>query len=208
MAVRMELSRILIRELNSYQIIELREVLDQDIGASGSIGSSPIGSSPIGSSSIGNGPVGTDASNKGEGASEATADADDAAQPGDSVDDSTGESGSDSIGEPVTRTFPIVIGLPEAQAIERRLKGELVKRPQTHDLLASVINLLGGRLRSITISDLNEHTFYATLDISRHNGELIHIDSRPSDAIALGVAGGVPILVAEHVLEAATRDEQ
>ena len=208
MAVRMELSRILIRELNSYQIIELREVLDQDIGASGSIGSSPIGSSPIGSSSIGNGPVGTDASNKGEGASEATADADDAAQPGDSVDDSTGESSSDSIGEPVTRTFPIVIGLPEAQAIERRLKGELVKRPQTHDLLASVINLLGGRLRSITISDLNEHTFYATLDISRHNGELIHIDSRPSDAIALGVAGGVPILVAEHVLEAATRDEQ
>ena len=203
MAVRMELSRILIRELNSYQIIELREVLDQDIGASGSIGSSPIGSS-----SIGNGPVGTDASNKGEGASEATADADDAAQPGDSVDDSTGESSSDSIGEPVTRTFPIVIGLPEAQAIERRLKGELVKRPQTHDLLASVINLLGGRLRSITISDLNEHTFYATLDISRHNGELIHIDSRPSDAIALGVAGGVPILVAEHVLEAATRDEQ
>jgi len=201
MAVRMELSRILIRELNSYQIIELREVLDQDIGASGSIGSSPIGSS-----SIENGPVGSDASNKG--ASEATADADDAAQPGDSVDDSTGESSSDSIGEPVTRTFPIVIGLPEAQAIERRLKGELVKRPQTHDLLASVINLLGGRLRSITISDLNEHTFYATLDISRHNGELIHIDSRPSDAIALGVAGGVPILVAEHVLEAATRDEQ
>jgi len=203
MAVRMELSRILIRELNSYQIIELREVLDQDIGASGSIGSSPIGSS-----SIENGPVGSDDSNKGEGASEATADADDAAQPGDSVDDSTGESSSDSIGEPVTRTFPIVIGLPEAQAIERRLKGELVKRPQTHDLLASVINLLGGRLRSITISDLNEHTFYATLDISRHNGELIHIDSRPSDAIALGVAGGVPILVAEHVLEAATRDEQ
>ncbi len=207
MAVRMELSRILIRELNSYQIIELREVLDQDIGASGSIGSSPIGSG-----SIENGPVGSDASNKSEGASEATADADDAAQPGDStgdsVDDSTGESDSDSIGEPVTRTFPIVIGLPEAQAIERRLKGELVKRPQTHDLLASVINLLGGRLRSITISDLNEHTFYATLDISRHNGELIHIDSRPSDAIALGVAGGVPILVAEHVLEAATRDEQ
>ncbi|MBX3364440.1 MAG: bifunctional nuclease family protein [Phycisphaeraceae bacterium] len=104
------------------------------------------------------------------------------------------------------RSFPIVIGLPEAQAIERRLKGLSIKRPQTHDLLASVITHLGGTLVSITINDLSEETFYATLDIRAADGELIHVDSRPSDAIALGIAGDVPIFVAEHVLELASRD--
>lgn len=137
MAVRMELSRILIRELNELQIIELREV------------------------------------EGGEGA----------------------------------RTFPIVIGLPEAQAIERRVKGISVKRPQTHDLMANLIKELGGELVSITISDLSDHTFFATLDVRDTSGELLHVDSRPSDAIALGVAGDVPIFVAEHVLEAALSDE-
>lgn len=104
------------------------------------------------------------------------------------------------------RTFPIVIGLPEAQAIERRLKGIEIKRPQTHDLLASMLDSLGASLVSITIHDLNEHTFYANLRIEKEDGEVIEVDSRPSDAIALGIAGGVPIYVAEHVLDAASRD--
>lgn len=142
MAVRMELSRILIRELNDYQIIELREA-------------APEGEEPS----------------------------------------------SETL-----RSFPIVIGLPEAQAIDRRIKGISIKRPQTHDLLANVINELGGTLESITITDLSEHTFFATLDV-RKDGEVIHIDSRPSDAIALGVAGDVPIYVEEHVLEAAMNEE-
>jgi len=141
MAVRMELSRILIRELNDYQIIELREMRDENS---------------------------------------------DAASP--------------------ARSFPIVIGLPEAQAIERRLKGITIKRPQTHDLLANVIEQLGGRLRSITISDLADSTFYATLDVELGE-ELLRIDARPSDAIALGIAGGVPVYVAEHVLDAAAAEE-
>jgi bifunctional DNase/RNase len=145
MAVRMELSRILIRELNDYQIIELREA--------------PAGG--------------------GEGQEPAPED---------------------------LRSFPIVIGLPEAQAIDRRIKGVTIKRPQTHDLLASVIKELGGALESITITDLSDHTFFATLNV-RRDGELIHIDSRPSDAIALGVAGDVPIYVEEHVLEAAMNEE-
>lgn len=143
MMIRMELSRILIRELTDYQIIELREVVGESEGASN-------GASP--------------------------------------------------------RTFPIVVGLPEAQAIERRLKGIAVKRPQTHDLLANVVEALGGELVSISITDLSEHTFFATLDI-RHQGKLLHIDSRPSDAIALGIARDVPIYVAEHVIESATSDE-
>lgn len=97
------------------------------------------------------------------------------------------------------RTFPIVIGLPEAFAIERRLKGTEVVRPQTHDLLASVIRQLGGKLTRIEIHDLESGTFFANLHIER-DGEEHVIDSRPSDAIALGVAERVPIYVAEAVL--------
>ncbi len=97
------------------------------------------------------------------------------------------------------RTFPIVIGLPEAFAIERRLKGIEIPRPQTHDLLASVIREMGGTLRRIEINDLVDGTFFAKLIVDQ-NGEELEIDSRPSDAIAIGVAEEVPILVAEHVL--------
>lgn len=103
------------------------------------------------------------------------------------------------------RTFPIVIGLPEAFAIERRLKGIEIPRPQTHDLLASVIDHLDGRLREIVINDLSEGTFFAKLVIDQ-NGQTIEVDARPSDAIALGVAEDVPIYVAEHVLNEAQTD--
>jgi len=97
------------------------------------------------------------------------------------------------------RTFPIVIGLPEAFAIERRLKGIEIRRPQTHDLLASTIRHLGGQLKEIVINDLVDGTFYAKLMVDQ-NGHEVEIDSRPSDAIALGVAEDVPIYVAEEVL--------
>ena len=97
------------------------------------------------------------------------------------------------------RSFPIVIGLPEAFAIERRLKGIEIPRPQTHDLLASVIRELGGKLNRIVINDLAEGTFFAKLVVTQ-DGREVEIDSRPSDAIALGVAEDVPIYVAEHVL--------
>jgi uncharacterized protein len=104
-----------------------------------------------------------------------------------------------------SRTFPIVIGLPEAFAIERRLKGTEVIRPQTHDLLASVIRHLGGKLARIEIHNLAEGTFYANVVIDR-DGEELTVDSRPSDAIALGVAERVPIFVAEKVLSQASVD--
>lgn len=105
------------------------------------------------------------------------------------------------------RTFPIMIGLPEAQAIERRMKGQRIKRPQTHELLASVIESLGGELESVTICDLSEHTFFATIDIRMgSNGDIQRIDARPSDAIALGIANDAPIYCEEHVLEGAQSD--
>jgi uncharacterized protein len=99
------------------------------------------------------------------------------------------------------RNFPIIIGSPEAVAIERRLKGFAMPRPMTHDLLASVIEKMGGSIERIEINDLSDHTFYARIHI-RRDGSILQIDSRPSDAIALGIATTVPIYVAEHVLNA------
>jgi uncharacterized protein len=98
------------------------------------------------------------------------------------------------------RTFPIVIGSGEAYAIDRRLKGIPTPRPLTHDLLANVIEQLGGSIEQIEINDLENHTFFARIHI-RRDGKMLEIDSRPSDAIALGIATTVPIFVAEHVLE-------
>ncbi len=99
------------------------------------------------------------------------------------------------------RNFPIVIGSAEAYAIDRRLKGIPTQRPLTHDLLASVIEQMGGSIERIEINDLTDHTFFARIHI-RQDGQTLEIDSRPSDAIALGVATTVPIYVAEHVLKA------
>ena len=103
------------------------------------------------------------------------------------------------------RSFPIMIGTNEALAIDRRLKGQATPRPMTHELLANTIEALGGRLESILINDIRDHTFIATLFISR-DGEMIQVDSRPSDAIALGAAFNTPIYVAESVLDSVLRE--
>jgi bifunctional DNase/RNase len=102
------------------------------------------------------------------------------------------------------REFPIVIGDGEACAIDRRLKGFKKARPMTHDLLADVIEALQGELEKIVITDLKNHTFFAKL-VLRSQGQLIEIDSRPSDAIALGVASQTPIFVEEQVLREVCR---
>lgn len=99
------------------------------------------------------------------------------------------------------RSFPIVIGIAEALAIDRRLKGIHPARPMTHDLLFNVILEMNGQLEKIVINDLKDHTFYARLMI-RRGSELLEVDSRPSDAIALGVVNSMPVFVAEHVLDA------
>ena len=106
-----------------------------------------------------------------------------------------------------TRSFPIAIGLPEAFAIERRLRKIDVPRPQTHDLLASVVAHMGGVLKRIVIHSLEDGTFFANIVLDQ-DGEDIEIDSRPSDAIALGVAEDVPMFVSEEVLSEASQDAE
>ena len=98
------------------------------------------------------------------------------------------------------RSFPIVIGMPEILAIDRRLKGIELPRPMTHDLLAGVIEQMGGKLDRVVICDLRDHTFYAYLEISL-DSRVIQVDSRPSDAIALSVGLQAPIYVDEQVFE-------
>ena len=99
------------------------------------------------------------------------------------------------------RQFPILIGIFEATSIDRRVKSDKPLRPLTHDLLVSIVDALGGELDSVVINDLREHTYYAKLRI-RVDGELVEIDSRPSDAIAVAVTCDprLPIYVSEDVL--------
>jgi uncharacterized protein len=104
------------------------------------------------------------------------------------------------------RSFPIVIGIFEATSIDRRVKNIVPPRPLTHDLIVSVVEQLGGDVQDIVISDLQDHTYFAKLRV-RKDGELIEVDCRPSDAIAVAVTAKVPIWVAEDVL-AETADEE
>lgn len=105
------------------------------------------------------------------------------------------------------RSFPIVIGSMEALAIDRRLKGQSLPRPLTHDLLASVIEAMGGHLERIVIDGLEDHTFIATLHIGVE-GKVLQVDSRPSDAIALGVAFDTPMFVAKQVFDEVLREPE
>jgi len=100
------------------------------------------------------------------------------------------------------RVFPILIGLFEAASINRHVKGEPTERPLTNDLLRNTIEQLGGELQDVVVNNLQEHTYFALIRI-RRDGELIEIDSRPSDAIALAVQfkPPLPIYVDDSVLE-------
>ncbi len=99
------------------------------------------------------------------------------------------------------RTFPILIGLFEATSIDRRVKRHQSPRPLTHDLLVAAVEILGGEFQDVIISELKEHTYFATLRV-RKDGEIVEIDARPSDAIAIAVTcdPNLPIYVSEEVL--------
>jgi uncharacterized protein len=104
------------------------------------------------------------------------------------------------------RKFPIIIGMYEAMEIARKIAEETTARPLTHDLLRSILEALGVRLKRIVVDELRSNTFHAKLHLEV--GEKLHtVDSRPSDAIALAVATGAPIFVEEAVLEAVCRED-
>src|ERR671923_2497366 len=101
------------------------------------------------------------------------------------------------------RYLPIIIGVPEADAIAIKLQNAEVPRPLTHDLLSSMISALGGRVTHVVVNDLVGETFYAriVLDV---DGRHVEVDSRPSDAIALAVRFKIPIYVSETVMDKAS----
>lgn len=107
------------------------------------------------------------------------------------------------------RTFPILIGIFEATSIDRRVKHYQSPRPLTHDLLVNTVESLGGELQDVVISELREHTYFAKLRV-RKEGELIEIDARPSDAIAVAVTcePALPIYVSEDVLSDVLGDKE
>jgi bifunctional DNase/RNase len=103
------------------------------------------------------------------------------------------------------QSFSIVIGLFEASSIDRRVRGSTAPRPLTHDLIVSAVEQLGAEVRDVIINDLKEQTYYAKLRLAK-DGELIEIDCRPSDAVAIAVTAKVPIYVNEDVLGEVTEE--
>ena len=105
------------------------------------------------------------------------------------------------------RSVLILIGRFEAFAISVALEGKTADRPMTHDLMNNIVNRLGGKVERILIDDLFQETYYAKVDIAV-DSKVVQIDSRPSDAIALGIRAKAPIFMAESVLrQAAVREE-
>ncbi len=98
------------------------------------------------------------------------------------------------------RRLPIIIGMFEAQAIAMEIENIVPNRPMTHDLFKSFSEKFEFNLTEIFISDLKEGVFYAKIRCNR-NGEEFEIDSRPSDAVAIGLRFGVPIYTNENILE-------
>ena len=102
------------------------------------------------------------------------------------------------------RLLPIFVGIFEALAIMMELEEHIAQRPMTHDLLKSVIDSLGAEIVSVLVSDLKENTFYAQITINVGDGDVVQVDSRPSDALALALRARVPIYVAEEVMAKAS----
>jgi len=96
--------------------------------------------------------------------------------------------------------LPIWIGHPEAAAILMKLQGASTPRPLTHDLVTDMLGELGVQIVRITVTELKENTFYASITVQQ-NGSEIEIDSRPSDAIALAVRADAKIFVADEVID-------
>jgi bifunctional DNase/RNase len=104
--------------------------------------------------------------------------------------------------EDENRYLPIWIGQPEARSILMKLQNQEFSRPLTHDLAVNLVTELGGSMEKVTVTELRDSTFFATISVVI-NGRTVEIDSRPSDAIALAVRAGAEIFAADEVIEEA-----
>lgn len=98
------------------------------------------------------------------------------------------------------RVLPIWIGPAEASAIAMELQGLKAQRPMTHDLLKHVIMGLGGELRRVTITSVRDNTYFAEL-LLRREGQVVQVDARPSDSIALALRLNAPIFTSDDLLD-------
>lgn len=96
--------------------------------------------------------------------------------------------------------LPIWVGIFEANAIALEIEKVSTPRPMTHDLLKTVLMGLEAAVKKVVVSDLKDDTFYALIWLER-GGEMISIDSRPSDALALALRLDCPIYVEDAVLK-------
>ncbi|UCD15342.1 MAG: bifunctional nuclease family protein [Candidatus Omnitrophota bacterium] len=100
-----------------------------------------------------------------------------------------------------SRTIPVVIGLNEAAAIRLQLNGFIPPRPLTHDLMRSLLEVLGAVLEKVVIDNLVDNTFHAKLYLKIGNDGARIVDARPSDSVALAVRMKSPIFVEEEVFD-------
>jgi bifunctional DNase/RNase len=102
------------------------------------------------------------------------------------------------------RSLPIWIGIAEAPSIASEMENHKPPRPNTHDLAKRLIDRLEGALQRVVVTDLRDGTYYAVLIVAV-NGEVIEVDARPSDAIAIALRCGAPVFVREMLFEEASR---
>lgn len=105
------------------------------------------------------------------------------------------------------RVLPIYIGEPEAASIQLGLSGRTPPRPLTHDLVLDLLGSLGGDPDKIVITDVADGTFFAEIHLKSRQGS-VSVSARPSDAIAIAVRAGCPILCVDDVLDRAGRVAQ
>ena len=110
------------------------------------------------------------------------------------------DSGSSSV-------LPIWVGIYEANAIALEIEKVSTPRPMTHDLIKTLLTGLDAGIRKVVVSELREDTFYAVIWVER-NGELISVDSRPSDALALALRHDCPIFVDDKVLQSSKNSDR
>jgi bifunctional DNase/RNase len=96
--------------------------------------------------------------------------------------------------------LPIWIGAPEANAIWTEIEGVKLPRPMTHDLIRNILNGINLRMLKIIVNKIENDTFYATIVLEKDN-EILEVDARPSDSIALALRMKVPIYVEDEVME-------